>query len=43
MTLTPGVRATIAHRHIVMAGVEFPRTADRPFDRILRFTYIFNF
>jgi len=43
VTLTPGVRATIAHRHIVMAGVEFPRTADRPFDRILRFTYIFNF
>ncbi len=43
VTLTPGIRATIAHRHIVMAGVEFPLTEPRPFDRILRFTYIFNF
>ena len=43
VTLTPGVRATIADRHIVMAGVEFPLTEPRPFDRILRFTYIFNF
>lgn len=42
-TITPGVRATIAHRHILMAGVEFPLTDERPFDRILRFTYIFNF
>ena len=43
ITITPGVRATIAHRHIVMAGVEFPLTDERPFDRTLRFTYIYNF
>ncbi|MEO6742145.1 MAG: hypothetical protein ABIP20_18015 [Chthoniobacteraceae bacterium] len=43
VTLTPGVRATFAHRHIVMAGVEFPVTDPRPFDRIVRLTYIVNF
>jgi hypothetical protein len=43
ITLTPGVRATFAHRHIVMAGVEFPVTEPRPFDRIARLTYIVNF
>jgi hypothetical protein len=42
-TLTPGVRATFAHRHIVMAGVEFPLTWPRPFERIVRLTYIVNF
>ena len=43
VTLTPGVRATLAHRHIIMAGIEFPVTDPRPFDRILRLTYIYNF
>ncbi len=43
LTLTPGVRATFAHRHIVMAGVEFPVTNPQPFDRIVRLTYIYNF
>jgi len=43
VTLTPGVRVTFAHRHIVMAGVEFPLTERRPFDRIIRLTYIVSF
>jgi hypothetical protein len=43
ITLTPGVRATFAHRHIVMAGVEFPITNPRPFEQIVRLTYICNF
>jgi hypothetical protein len=43
LTLTPGLRATIAHRHIVMAGVEFPVTDPRPYERIVRLTYIYNF
>jgi hypothetical protein len=43
LTVTPGVRATFAHRHIVMAGVEFPVTNPRPFERIVRLTYICNF
>lgn len=43
LTLTPGVRATIAHRHIVMVGVEFPLTDPEPFDHVVRLTYILNF
>lgn len=43
VTVTPGLRATFFHRHIVMAGVEFPITSERPYDRVLRFSYIFNF
>jgi hypothetical protein len=43
ITLTPGIRATFAHRHIVMAGVEFPVTAPRSFGQIYRFAYICNF
>jgi hypothetical protein len=42
-TITPGVRVNIAQRHILMAGVDFPLTSPRPFDRVIRFTYIFNF
>ncbi len=43
VTLTPGIRATFAHRHIVMAGVELPLTNPQPFERIMRLTYICNF
>ncbi len=43
VTLTPGVRATFFHRHILMAGVEFPVTSSRPFDHTVRLTYICNF
>lgn len=43
VTLTPGVRATFAKRHVVMAGVDFPVTERRPFDRIVRLTYILCF
>jgi hypothetical protein len=42
-TLTPGVRFTIAHRHVLMCGVDFPVTQPRPFEEIYRFTYIYNF
>jgi hypothetical protein len=43
ITVTPGIRATIARRHILMAGVEFPLTDPKPFERIVRLTYIYNF
>ena len=43
ITVTPGLRATFAHRHIVMGGVEFPLTEPRPYERIVRLTYIYNF
>lgn len=42
-TITPGLRATFARRHIVMAGVEFPLTHPQPFAETVRLTYIFNF
>jgi hypothetical protein len=43
LSVTPGVRATIAKRHIIMAGVEFPLTEPNPYERIVRLTYIYNF
>jgi hypothetical protein len=43
LTLTPGVRVNLAQRHILMAGVDFPLTSPRPYDRVFRLTYIFNF
>jgi hypothetical protein len=43
ITVTPGIRATFAHRHIVMAGVDFPLTNPQPFERIFRLTYICSF
>lgn len=43
ITLTPGVRATFAHHHVMMAGVEIPLTDPRPYDRIVRLTYIYSF
>jgi len=43
VTLTPGIRATFARRHIIMAGVDFPITNPKPFERIVRLTYICNF
>jgi hypothetical protein len=43
LTLTPGVRVNVAQRHILMAGVDFPLTSPRPYDRVIRVTYIFNF
>ncbi len=43
ITLTPAFRATIAKRHIFMAGVDFPLTQPNLFERIYRFTYIYCF
>ncbi|MDR3402855.1 MAG: hypothetical protein P4L99_10195 [Chthoniobacter sp.] len=43
ITITPAFRATIAKRHVFMAGVDFPLTEPNPFERIYRFTYIYCF
>lgn len=43
VTLTPGIRATIAHHHVFMAGVEFPVAEPKPFERVIRVTYIHAF
>ena len=43
VTVTPGIRVTLFHRNILMAGLEFPVTAPKPYERIFRITYIYNF
>lgn len=43
ITLTPGIRATFAHRHTFMAGVEFPISTPRPFEQVVRISYICSF
>ncbi len=43
VTLTPGVRTTLAHHHVVMFGVDFPVNAPEPYDRLYRLTYIYSF
>lgn len=43
VTLTPGLRCTFAHRHVVMAGVDLPVSSPRPYERLLRLSYIYSF
>ena len=43
VTLTPGLRCTIAHHHVVMLGVDLPLTHPRTFDETFRLTYIYSF
>jgi len=43
VTLTPGLRFTLARQHVFMAGVEIPVTEPRPYEQIVRLTYILSF
>ncbi|MGB8166792.1 MAG: hypothetical protein WCF18_04830 [Chthoniobacteraceae bacterium] len=43
VTVTPGLRCTFAHRHILMAGLDLPVSSPRPYEQLLRITYIFPF
>ncbi len=43
VTLTPGFRFNLHHHHVIMTGVDLPVTAPRPFEQILRVTYIYSF
>jgi hypothetical protein len=43
VTLTPGLRFTVAHHHVFMAGLEIPVTEPRPYEQIVRVTYILSF
>jgi hypothetical protein len=43
VTLTPGFRFNLHHHHVLMTGVDLPVSAPRPFEQILRFTYIYSF
>lgn len=42
-TLTPGFRFNVHHHHVFMVGVDLPASAPRPYDQILRSTYIYSF
>jgi hypothetical protein len=43
VTLTPGVRTTLAQHHVVMLGVDFPLSTPKPYDQLYRLTYIYSF
>ena len=43
VTLTPGLRCTLARHHIVMVGVDLPLTHPRTFEETFRLTYIYSF
>lgn len=43
VTLTPGLRCTIARHHVVMVGVDLPLTHPRTFVETFRLTYIYSF
>lgn len=43
VTLTPGLRFTLAHHHVFMAGVDFPVSEPRPYEHLVRLTYILSF
>lgn len=43
VTLTPGFRFNLHHHHVIMAGVDVPLSTPRPFEQILRLTYIYAF
>jgi len=43
VTLTPGLRCTLSHHHILMVGVDMPLTHPRTFDETFRLTYIYSF
>ena len=43
VTLTPGFRFTVAHRHVFMFGVDLPVSEPRPYEQLFRFTYLCSF
>jgi hypothetical protein len=43
VTLTPGFRFNLHHHHVIMTGVDLPVSAPRPFEQLVRFTYIYSF
>lgn len=42
-SVTPGVRMTLGHGHVFMAGVDIPVGQPRTYDSTFRVTYIINF
>lgn len=43
VTLTPGFRFNVAHRHIFMFGVDLPVSEPRPFQQTFRASYLCSF
>lgn len=43
VTITPGFRFTVAHRHVFMFGVDLPVSEPRPYEELFRFTYLCSF
>ena len=43
ITVTPGIRTTLGHGNVLMAGVDIPVSNPRPESAIYRLTYIINF
>lgn len=43
VSLTPGLRFNIHHHHVFMLGIELPVTHPKPYEQIVRFTYIYAF
>jgi len=43
VTLTPGVRCTLAHRHTLIAGIDLPVSTPRPYEQLFRLSYVFSF
>jgi hypothetical protein len=41
--LTPGLRCTFAHQHILMLGYDIPLTEERAYQHLFRLTWITNF
>jgi hypothetical protein len=41
--VTPGIRFTLGHGNVIMAGVDFPISSPHNFDTTYRLTYIINF
>lgn len=43
VSLTPGLRFNVRHHHVFMLGIELPVTHSKPYEQIIRFTYIYAF
>ena len=43
LSLTPGIRMTLGHGHVLMFGVDLPLSEPRTYNETWRITYIYNF
>ena len=43
LSVTPGIRTTLGHGHVFMAGVDLPVSQPRTYESTFRLTYIINF